>query len=73
MEPGIRDYKEIWEQDSGLHLYGRDTGFSVNTKRDPGNCRFEAPRSGISDVENFKINSTFAVGDDGNDRKFPPR
>ena len=41
-------------------------GFSVNTKRDPGNCHFEALRSGISDGENFKRNSNFVVGNDGN-------
>lgn len=40
--------------------FRRDAGFSVITKRDPGNRHFEAPRLGIS----------FALGNDGNDRKF---
>ena len=47
-------------------IYGRDAGFNVIMKRDPRNRHFEAPRSG----EKFKINSTFAFGNDGNDRKF---
>ena len=63
LEPGIRDSKEIWEWDSGFGIrdciYGRDAGFNVITKRDPGNRHFEAPRSGISDD-----------GNDRNDRKF---
>ena len=47
-------------------IYGRYVGFSVITKRDPGNRHFEAPRSGISDGGEFKINPTFAIGNDGN-------
>ena len=35
---------------------------NLASKRDSGN---QAPRSGIPDCENFKINSTFAVGNEG--------
>ena len=35
MEPTIRDCKEIWERDSGLHLW-TDAGFNLITKRNPG-------------------------------------
>ena len=52
---------------------GLDAGFNVIKKRDPGNRHFEAPRSGISDGEKIKINSTFAFGNDGNDRKSTSR
>ena len=52
-------------------IYGKDAGFSVITLRDPGNRHFEAPRFEIFDAEIFKINSTFSVGNDGNDQKFP--
>ena len=37
---------------------------------DSGNRRLKAPRSGILDGENFEMKSTFAAGNDGNDRKF---
>ena len=52
---------------------GLDAGFNVIMKRDPGNRHFEAPRSGTSDGEKIKINSTFAFGNDGNDRKSTSR
>ena len=61
LEPGIRNSKEIWDWDC---IYGRDAGFNVLTKRDLGNRHCEAPRSGISVGEKFKINSTFAFGND---------
>ena len=62
---GIRDLTslepEIWDW-----IHGQDARFRVITKRDPGNRHFEASRSGISDGEILKINSTFAVGNDRN-------
>ena len=70
LESEIRDSKEIWARDSGLHLWTVRAGFSVNAKRDPGNRHFEAPRFGISDGQKLKINTIFAVVNDGNDRKF---
>ena len=52
--------------DSGLHSW---TG-CVITKQDPGNRCLKAPRSRVSDNKNFKVNSTFAVSNDGNKPKF---
>ena len=52
--------------DSGLHSW---TG-CVITKQDPGNRCLKAPRSRVSDNKNFKVNSFFAVSNDGNKPKF---
>ena len=41
-------------------------GFNIIVKRDPRNCHFEALRSGISDAEKVKINSTFTSSKDRN-------
>ena len=59
MEPGIRDC-----------IYGRDAGFSAIVKRDPGNSHLKAPRSGISDGENFKTKLNFSCKQRLKDRKF---
>ena len=41
-------------------------GFSIITKRDPGNRHFQALRSGISEGKKITMNSTFVVDNDEN-------